>query len=588
VRIIRSLLILFVLLVSAASHPAAVQSVSIEYTLSARNPLSHLYSVEMQIGGIRSNSVDIAMPAWSPGVYSIRDFVGNVQQLEVSTRQNQPVQVQQIDKQTWRIPKAAGDDLLVRYRVYSTTLTDEIADIMPAAVFMYVVGQTQQPISVRFEAPNDWKIESALERQGDRYLAADFDTLVSSPTFIGRFKVIEFNGGHVPFKAIFSNPRTQMTDLQVEADLTDIADAAAVMFGNVPFKNYTFFVKVQPTSGTSSVGYPDSSRLTVGENDFVAQNSYSAFLYAATQALTRAWYLRAARPRSLTPYDLSREAYSRNLWFTEGVAAYSADLLLMRSKILTPTEYFQKASAEIDALQHQAGRFLRNLEEFSWNAWTRSENSVNATVSYTLKGKIAGLLLDAEIRSRSSGEKSLDDVLRHLMANARSNSAGLDDNALEPAVQAATGLNVREFFDKVVRGRADIDYRPYLEKIGIAVNIQKTPASVYLGIEFERIEGNLARIRRVVPGSPAEAAKLDMGDVVFAMDSDRVTFDNMVSRIHSKPLGKPVSLSIMRGERLLTLSITPGLTQTEIWTVGEAPSTTVEQLRLRNGWRGVN
>jgi hypothetical protein len=72
------------------------------------------------------------------------------------------------------------------------------------------------------------------------------------------------------------------------------------------------------------------------------------------------------------------------------------------------------------------------------------------------------------------------------------------------------------------------------------------------------------------------------------MDSERISFDNIVGRIHSKPFGRPVALTVMRGERLLALTITPALTQNEIWTLGEAPSTTAEQLRLRNAWKGIN
>ena len=577
-------------IVAALAFPseASAQAVTIEYTLSARNPLSHLYGIQIEINGLRSTSVELSMPAWSPGVYSIRDFAGNVQQFEAATKQNQPLRFVQTDKQTWRITKSSGDDLVVRYRVYSTTFTDELADVTPASVFMYVAGQTQRPISVRYEIPNEWRTETALEKQGDRYVAADYETLVTSPAFLGRLKIIELDNQSIPFRIVVSNPRTQMTDLQLEADLTDIAGAAAAMFGTVPFKSYTFLVRVQPTSGASAVAYPNSARLTAGENDFVAQNSYNGFLYAAAQALTKAWYYRAARPRSMTPYDLTREAYSRNLWFTEGVAAYTADLLLLRSKILTPPEYFQKVSVEIDAFQHQPGRFVRSLEDASFNAWTRSDNSVNATISYVLKGKIAGLLLDAEIRSRSSGAKGVEDVLRHLLSTAQSRPSGLDDPALEVAIQSATGLQVGEFFERVVRGKVDIDYRSYMEKIGVAVVIQKTPASVVLGIEFERIEGNLARIRRVLPDSPGEAAKLDLGDVVLAMDSERISFDNIVGRIHSKPLGRPVAVTVMRGERLLSLTITPALTQNEIWSLGEAPATTAEQLRLRNAWKGMN
>jgi len=576
------------LLVLSLPKGSFAQVPAIEYTLTAKNPLSHLYTVEMQISGIRSTTVDVAMPAWSPGVYLIRDFASNVQQLEAVTRQNRPLQAEQIDKQTWRISKTDSDDVRVRYRVYSNALNDELADITPAALFMYVAGQTGTPVNVKFETEGNWKIHSALEKRGDHYAAPDYDTLADSPAFLGDFKVLEFKSGSANYKVVFSNPRVQMTELQVEADLSDIADAAATMFGSVPFKDYVFLVKVLPTSGATSVGYSNASRLTVGENDFVNQGSYGAFLTAAAQGLTKAWFVKAARPRSMRPYDLSREAYSRNLWFTEGVSAYTADMLLVRSKILDPNEYFLRASSEIDALQHQAGRLVTSIEESSWNTWTRSENSVNTIVSYILKGKIAGLLLDAELRGRTAGAKSLDDVLRRLISEAGPRRAGLEDNVLESEIQAATGVNVRDFFMSVVRGKSEIDYNRYLSNIGIDVSSRKAPGTISFGIEFDRTEGNQARIRRVFAGSPAETAKLDGGDIVVAMDSERITFDNLASRIHSKPLGKSVIITVMRGERLLTRAITPGLTQTETWSLGESVPVTAEKARLRDAWMGVS
>ena len=576
------------LLIAVLPRVALAQAPPIEYTLTIKNPLSHLYDVEVQISGIRSNSIDVAMPAWSPGVYAIRDFAGNVQDFETVTRQNRPLQFQKVDKQTWRISKAESDDVLVRYRVYSTSLNDEMAEITPAAVFMYVVGQSPLPLSIRYEVEGGWKVHSALEKRGDRYVAPDYDTLASSPTFIGQFKVLEFKSGNVPYKVVISNPRTQMTELQIEADLSDLADAATAMFGTVPFKDYTFFVKIQSLTGATSLGYLNSTRVTAGENDFVAQSSYSAFLSAAALGFTKAWYRRAARPHSMEPYDFSREAYSRNLWFIEGVSAYSADLLLLRSKILNPVEYFQKASAEVDALQHQAGRLETTLEDSSWNAWIRSDNAINVSVSYILKGKIAGLLLDAEIRGRSAGARNLDDVLRSMLSAADNRSASLNDSALEAAIKSASGVDVREFFDNIVRGRGEIDYKRYLQQLGLSATMQKSPApSMFLGIDFDRNDANQARIRRVVPGSPGEAAKLDAGDVLIAMDSERVTYDNLLGRFHSKPFNKPVSLSVLRGERLLALTLIPGLMQTETWVVGEASNTTAEQQRLRNAWRAA-
>lgn len=577
---------LSLLLFLSFTAPALAQTPSIEYTLSVKDPVLHLYDVQIEIGGIRTESVDVAMPAWSPGVYAIRDFARNVQEFGATTRQNRALSWEQRDKQTWRITKTAGDDVRVHYRVYSTALTDELADITPAAVFMYIIGQTQSPVTVKYEAAGGWKTYTGLEKRGDRYYAPTYDTLAASPAFIGEFKVFEIKSkGGVPYRVVFSNPRVQLTQQQVEADIEDLANEAATLFGKVPFKDYTFLAKVQATPGASGIGYLNSTRIAIGENDFVNQNAYSGFLMAATQGLVEAWNGNRIRPSSMLPYDLSKEAYSRVLWFTDGVSAYWADMLLLRTGILNSTEYLMRVSAEIDALQHQEGRRVTSLEEASWNAWTRGDNFANATVPYLLKGKIAGLLLDAEIRAKTTGTKSLDSVLRYIAAESDQKHIALaDGKALAETIQIATGVNVGQFFDDVIRGKGEINYNRYLEKAGLRATTVRGPSSLTLGIEFERIEANQARIRRVLPGTLAETAKLDAGDVIIAMDSERVTFDNLASRIHSKQIGKTIVLNVMRGERLLTLSLMPAATQTETWSVFESENSTPDQIRLRTAW----
>jgi predicted metalloprotease with PDZ domain len=282
------------------------------------------------------------------------------------------------------------------------------------------------------------------------------------------------------------------------------------------------------------------------------------------------------------PYDFSKESYSRLLWFTKGASAYLADLLLLRAGITQPAEYFQVASSEINALQHQPGRFRQSLEEASWNAWVRSDNAANAAVSHSLKGKVAALLLDAELRAKSSGSASLETVIRRLAATNGMEPNPISEGALPREIQAATGINVESFFESVVRGKGELDYNGRLDPLGLKVSVSKNPPTPTFGIEFERTETSQARIRRVIPGSPAEEAKLDAGDLILAMDSERVVFDNLVGRIHSKKVGRAVVLSIMRGERLLELKLIPELSQAETWSIAESLTTSPEQKRLRD------
>src|SRR5436305_210028 len=49
-----------------AENQIPARGVTIDYTISIKNPISHLYDVEIQIKGIREASVSVSMPAWSP------------------------------------------------------------------------------------------------------------------------------------------------------------------------------------------------------------------------------------------------------------------------------------------------------------------------------------------------------------------------------------------------------------------------------------------------------------------------------------------------------------------------------------------
>src|SRR6266446_2706005 len=114
-----------------AENQIPARGVEIAYTVSIKNPPSHLYDIEVSIKGIREASVALAMPAWSPGIYRIENYARNVQDFHASNARNQPLKSEQTDKQTWRITKQAADDVEVHYQVFSSQLNDQMADLAP-------------------------------------------------------------------------------------------------------------------------------------------------------------------------------------------------------------------------------------------------------------------------------------------------------------------------------------------------------------------------------------------------------------------------------------------------------------------------
>jgi len=574
---------------TASAYGQAPRGVTIDYTLKISRPISHLYDIEIDILGHRSETVDVAMPAWAPGDYRIRDFARNVQEFSAETTRRVKLAWKQTDKQTWRISKASGDDVVIRYRLYSNDLTDEMADITGPATFMYIVGNTRVPVHLEYDIPSNWKIYSSLEKSGGGYAATDYDTLADSPIFLGNFKVLEFSSSAgVPHRIVFSNPRIALTERQVIEDLRDIVDGSVTLFGAVPYRNYTFLVKVRSgVTGTEMLEHQSSARMTVGENDFGTQAGYRRFIAGASRALVRTWIGKKIHPQYMESLDYSREAYTRMLWFMDGASTYLADILQVRTGFLIPLEFYSKMGTDIDALQHQAGRQLRSLEEASMNAWARSDNTALNTFSYSTKDEIASLMLDMEIRGRTKNQKSLNDVVRYLTATYAAKGIGVPEDGIQNAVAMVAGSDFSAFFDKVVRGRGELEYNSSLQYAGLEVNFHRLESAIYFGVEWERAENNQVRIRRVLPGSPADRAQLDSGDILVALDSDRITSDNMLNRIHSSLVGVPITVTFMRSERLRTTQLTPGESKEDNVSFVETPTAKPEQIQLRNSWLGM-
>ena len=570
-----------------AENQIPARGVDIEYIVTIRNPVSHLYELEMSIKGIRETAVSVSMPAWSPGAYTIRDYAKNVQDFRAANGRGQPLRWEQTDKQTWRVAKPANDDVTVRYQVFSTLLTDQMADLDGPSTFMYVLGQKHVPYTVKYKVPGGWKVYTGLEKRGDRYHAADYDIFIDAPAFIGEFKILEFETGGASHHLVFSKPDLSMSAPQVETDVKDIVDAAASIFGKLPYKDYTFLFKVQPQTGTSGLEHLNSTRITVGENDFVSQATYRQFLSTVAHEFFHLWNAKRIRPKALGPFDYAHEVYTRLLWVSEGITSYYGDLLLARAGIYMPPEYLNKLGIEIDGVQHAPGRRLMSLEEASWNTWLRSDNADSNTISYYTKGEIVGFLLDLEIRARTKNQKSLDDVMRYLLENYANKGVGFPEDGFLGAVESVAGSDFHEFYQINIQGRQELDYNRYLQQAGLSIEVVRQPASIYAGLEFDRADGNQVRVRRVLPNSPAERARLDAGDILVAMAGERLTFDNFRNRLHAHTIGETIRLTVMRGERMVTVNLVPAEFQEERWQINENSRPTPAQLQLKNSWLGI-
>jgi predicted metalloprotease with PDZ domain len=572
----------------------------IRYQVRIPDPKTHLVAVELTLPA--ADPLEVAMAAWTPGSYLMREYARHVRDL-AATQAGRALAVRKLDKHTWSIEGASptGPDVQVSYRVYAHELTvrtshvdADHAFLHPASLFVFAPVLGAEPIAVDVEPLEGSAIATGLrvapgaEAGSGHFVAPDLDELLDCPIEIGGFEWLEFLAGGKPhFIAICG--RGYFDRAQLVVDVKAFVDQAMALFGPVPYDSFTFIVHLAP-GGQGGLEHRNSTAIQASPHVFHPRKSYDGFLELLCHEHFHVWNVKRIRPASLGPFDYGRENYTRSLWVAEGITSYYDRLLLRRASLLPVKRYLQSVGEELAKLHQVPGRFVQSLEEASFDAWIKhyrpDESTPNTAVSYYLKGSLVALALDLDVRHRTGGRRTLDDVMRLLWKRFGTAPRGFEDGAVQALVEEATGLDLQTFFDDLVRGRAELDLGPYLAPFGLelagrwddvpdplyveappppapgappaapAPPRQRPPA--WLGV-VTKTEHGRAVVASVLAGSPAERAGLSPGDEVVTLENYRVDEKSLRDRLAARVPGEAVGLTVFRRDELFDLAVTLGI-----------------------------
>jgi predicted metalloprotease with PDZ domain len=240
------------------------------------------------------------------------------------------------------------------------------------------------------------------------------------------------------------------------------------------------------------------------------------------------------------------------LWLFEGGTSYYDWLVLRRAGLVDAKSYLKHLASEIARLDDTPGAAAQTLDEASFDAWIKlyrpDEHSVNSTVSYYLKGEVVCALLDLELRARSNGTRSFDDVLRHLWTEYGARDRPVPESAPEAVFAAATGIDVSDAIDAMVRTTAPLPYERVLASAALGLR-PRAGRGAALGIRL-RNEGGRGVIASVLRASAAERAGLAPGDELIAIDGRRVDEPALRERLKHREVGDTVELLYSRREQI--------------------------------------
>src|SRR5437016_3285213 len=191
------------------------------------------------------------------------------------------------------------------------------------------------------------------------------------------------------------------------------------------------------------------------------------------------------------------------------------------------------------------------------------------------------------IRPASDNARNLDQVMRALYTRYYRQNKGFLTADLLSELRAAGMPDVDTFYRRYIDGRDSLPYEAVFAKAGIVFH-RDVVTSPFVGVSTTPTPSGGMAVQMVSPGSSAEGAGVQPGDVVTNVGGIPVTSDQdwgaaFRTRYRGKA-GQPLTITVQREGKTLTLNTTVQEHTTSTVTLTRAPSPTAKQAKI---WQGL-
>ncbi len=440
----------------------------------------------------------------------------------------------------------------------------------------------QLEVKASLQLPAKWKWASAmLETKGApgvvTFAPVSLEMLVDSPVLTGQFLNVSALGSNhgAPVSiaiAAETSSEAQLKPEQLEM-LKRLVNEEAALFGARHFERYVFLLALSDSVAHFGLEHHQSSdnRLP-GRTLLDKELGYSLGSLLAHESV-HSWNGKYRRPVGLATPDFQAPMRGELLWIYEGLTQYLGHVLTARCGAWDPQMARDMWALTAENQRNQKGRNWRSVEDTAVAAQmlypARSDwAALRRRVDFYDEGNLIWLEVDARLREKSKGTKSIDDFVK-VFHGGTSGPAVVMPYTLDDVIAA---LNTVVEFDwktlltsrvRAVGGDAPL---AGLELAGFRLGYSSKPTESHQAWQHSRkrvdlrsslgllVNAESLAVVDVTPQKSADRAKVGPAMKVVGVNGRKATAERLLQAVDDSKTQRPVLL-LENAETLQTATL---------------------------------
>ena len=556
--------------------------------------------VSLQCKGLDQDRVIFHFPKTIPGTYKELDYGEMIDSILAMDNKGEKLLSEKISNNSFQISNAKNlstisywvndswDHPKAMSRIWpmgGTNIEDSLNFVVNASGwFGFFDGLELVPLNISFLIPKGMSSFSALplkEEDGQeiKFRARDYHHLIDCPIMISKPDTSTFMVANtkVFIESYHANGEIGFADV-IKKEIQPSMEAVTSFIDSLPVDEYHFilylrdgkeFMKVMRSkevglfkkikTAWSNKSLMGSGALEHGNSSFYVLSDFGDTSFTSMiKRVALHEFMHIITPLNLHSEQIGNFDYvdpkmSKHLWLYEGITEYFANLILVRSGLITEREFFS------DRIRNKIYRSKLYPEkkiaftEMSKNIFDKKYGSHYYQVYE--RGALIGLLLDIEIIRLTEGRRSLKEVILELSKRYGSENS-FDEEGFFDEFTALVHPDLRQWFSDHVEGTIPLDIKGSLAQIGVEYSEKgkhDVPKRILSDYGTKTRAFSFGKYREIKKVGKKDKRGFQIGDQVNVSKLDSLLYDD-----HGYPFpeGTIINIDIKRGDEHMEIEHT--------------------------------